>query len=340
MYASLLQGALIGNDNPRNYFELFRPIYYFLIFSVFFHYLNSVDLNRITIVKKRVAFVFFIYLTTQFAFVLYQKLYPSGFLNRAIDIFYSTDKISDGLGRVVGLSANPNTLAICLSLVMFYFISSALCKKANLRVVLLILINLFLVFLTTSRLVLLVLVMIYGVILIFKLSWRIRLLVSFLGFILSYEIYNVIMSNPYYNELFVNLSTLDFYKIPSVYNRIEHYKLILSQVYDSPLLAYGPNKSLLSVGDNIYLFIYFQWGMIGLILQALPVLAVLLFCFFQRGEIKVRVVLSTLLIVFSGVAYETFYNLLYMPIYLFYLSELASSQRKLEPLLSPPKSGS
>jgi hypothetical protein len=136
------------------------------------------------------------------------------------------------------------------------------------------------------------------------------------------------VSNPYLNELFVNLINLDFYKIPSFYSRIEHYSMMISEVKDAPIMSYGPNKSLSNVGDNIYLFIFFQWGGAGLILQVLPFLMLLFVSFKEKSEQGIRLFLSSLLILLCGAAYETLYNLIYMPIYLYFIADFWSRHKK------------
>jgi hypothetical protein len=329
MFLSLMKGSSVSGFNARNYFELIRPIYYFLLVTVFMSLISKVEEKQpINGSKYNVNTILKFYLLAQVVLAAFQKLQPTSFLNKIIGVFYSTDKVSEGVGRVVGLSGNPNTLAVCISLVALYFLSRALYKKDNFQAGVIAFFHLFAVILTTSRFVLLVLLVIYFIVFIFRLSLFSRICIALVLFVSFVNIYNIVMDNPYYNQLFTHLMNFDLYKIRSFSLRLEHYELLINAVKGSPLLSYGPNKELSNVGDNIFIFIFFQWGIIGAILQLLPLVILLGMTFIDKSQRAMHVFMCTCLLFACGLVYETFYNMIYMPIYLYFVSDYLFFRKK------------
>jgi len=311
MFASFYTGLIEGRSLvSRDMFEFFRPILYFFVFAVFYSYrlLPIEKLNKILV----------LYLSIQAIFIVLQIIVPGLMKSSFVSIFYSAEKVSGGLGRVTGLSGNPNTLAICLSLIYFYFVSLYVQKRNHVMISMIAAVHLMMLVATTSRGVTLIVLLLYIFIVLFYYPLIYKSIVIMVGFSVSGMVLYYISNNPYFNQLIQHALSGDIYAIPSVYKRIEHFQYLIEIMKENYFFSMGANKSLANVGDNVYIFWLSQWGVVGLICHSLFVIWLISLHFIHRNIYSFTLLLGTMLLVFAGVVYDTFYNMIYMPILLFF----------------------
>lgn len=311
MFASFYTGLIEGRSLvSRDLFEFFRPILYFFVFSVFY--------SNEPIPQSKLNKILILYLCIQASFIILQIIFPGLMKSSMVSILYSAEKVSGGLGRVTGLSGNPNTLAICLSLVYFYFVSLYVKKRNHIMISVIALLHLMMLVATTSRGVTLIVLMLYALVVLFYYPIIYKAIVVGLAFSISGFILYYLTSNPYFNQLIQHIISGDIQAIPSVYKRMEHFQLLIDIMQENYLFSMGANKSLANVGDNVYIFWFSQWGAVGLLFHLIFVIWLFSLHFIHRNIYSFTLLLGTVLLIIAGVVYDTFYNIIYMPILLFF----------------------
>lgn len=327
MSISLAVGAGVRDNyagaSINTYFEFFRPVLYFLLLSYF---ISEYKLSNV----RGLLNLFKLYILVQSLMMFLQKLFPVFFQGAGFSALYDMSKISINLGRVVGLSGNPNTLAMCLSLVFLFLISRLIFMRKYCDAFWLICINSFLIYLSTSRGVFGILLLIYACTLIFIFPKKYSISAIVFSIVLLPAMLSLAASNLYYNELIVNFIDLSFIEIPSVYNRVQNYQDMISLMEGGYLLSGGPLKNLVRVGDNIFIFIFFQWGILGVLVQIIPFFVVVISSYLSMKKIEsAYAVFSGGVLLFAcGFLYETFYNLIYMPLYILFVAVFIKEKRQ------------
>lgn len=258
------------NDSGlRDYFELARYLIYmiFVLFIFFYYPINSKNLAE-PLIRATLFFSLFISLIYIFKVPLL-----NGFFE---DFLYASTRddlsqISTG-GRVrfTAPFPNPNYLAyfLCISLVYLLYFSSVKDRS------LLILITLFLLFITGSRTGWLAAAFIFIFLQVAYIKYGFSrkgkfsslVLVSFLSAAIVLLLSsNILPSVTRLSELTFALGSGDISSIESFAHRIEHNLFIWNSLKDSLMFGLGPSKySLTTVIDNQYLMWITRQGVVGI----------------------------------------------------------------------------
>jgi O-antigen ligase len=257
------------------------------------------------------------------------------------------DKLNPRLFRFTGTFANPNALGFVV-IFSFLTIQSYRVRHGLTRAYLdwVLLIATLSVVITSSRTSIVAFPLIHiANFLIMRRHFRLRLFASaakgllVIGMLLGLFIFvGVTFSTTfrYVAELFTVSSLLE---IRSIGLRLSHYESMYSMIAENPLLGVGPQKAILRVGDNDYLFTLTQWGLLGALMKyGLYALLFARFIAFLRHYYDFVVNIATVSIValfLFGTTVESFMNYKYLTVVLVLIGSAwaatNSRQRALQP---------
>jgi len=326
LFTMAIQRLLGTRFSFRDMLEMYRPFLFFFLFSLGWYSAGRLQVKWI----MRLLALFLLFQVV----VGFLQLYNiGGFNSSPFNLIWSTHKVKPWQGRIVGTLGNPNEYGYVLNMLMmlFYFYLFRGRPGQLLGKSLFLLVHGFLIVFSSSRTGLVVWACFSGwesYLLLRKSGALLRIvalsavgLLALLGFIFWEQILKLLQAFWYvYQTLDTLMKNQSFWEIKQVKSRLVNYQLLYDMIRQSPLIGIGPQKDLIRIGDNDYLFCWAQWGILGMVLK---------YCLFIQIARMLRAVRSpevqpmaealffaVLALFIGGLTVESFNNLKYVPMIL------------------------
>ncbi len=310
----------------RDLLEMYRPFLFFLLFSLGWYSAGRLRMKVILIFLS-------IFCAFEIAFGLMQLFNVGGVNHSPIGLIWSMHKVKPWQGRIVGTLANSNEYGYVLNMLMvilFYHVFRNSKGRYLQKGIVLLLHGLLIVF-SSSRTGLVVWALFsgwhsYKMLKESGTTMRIVVASAFVFFVICVVVFwqQILKLLEAFWYVYQMIDTLmknqNFWEIRQVKSRLVNYEILYNLIAANPFTGNGPQKDVIRIGDNDYLFTWAQWGLLGMVLK---------YTFFIKLALVLRKVQSpevhpmaqamafSILALFIGaLTVESFNNLKYIPMIL------------------------